>query len=169
MTRIHPLGAAFAAAAVTWAVALPAAAAASGAAPPGSPARVASQLVYAAGAVVCHQRPERSFHLVGQALPVCARCAGIYAGAAGAVLVLGAAALVGAPRTGRRRPALDTRLARRAAVAAFLPTALTLAWEWEWGMGRTPANVLRAAAGVPVGLFVAWVVMLATRRPGQSE
>ena len=29
---------------------------------------------------ICHQLPSRSFHLAGQALPVCARCTGIYTG-----------------------------------------------------------------------------------------
>ena len=34
--------------------------------------------VYQAGSLVCHQRPERSFHLAGVQLPVCARCFGLY-------------------------------------------------------------------------------------------
>src|SRR5438552_2016659 len=38
--------------------------------------------VYAIGSLVCHQLPERSFHLESVPLPVCARCTGIYAGAA---------------------------------------------------------------------------------------
>src|SRR5260221_11119827 len=37
---------------------------------------------YAIGHVICHQLPARSFHLWGAVLPVCARCTGIYAGAA---------------------------------------------------------------------------------------
>src|SRR5580658_9209119 len=45
-------------------------------------------LVYAAGSVICHQRPERSFHLLGAQMPVCARCAGIYAGGAVAAIVV---------------------------------------------------------------------------------
>src|SRR6185295_1848536 len=36
--------------------------------------------VYAVGSVICHQLPERSFHLWAAQLPVCARCTGIYAG-----------------------------------------------------------------------------------------
>ena len=39
-------------------------------------------IVYGIGGVVCHQRPERSFYLWSTQFPVCARCAGIYAGAA---------------------------------------------------------------------------------------
>src|SRR5580692_775131 len=45
-------------------------------------------LVYAAGSVLCHQRPERSFHLLGAQLPVCARCAGLYAGTAVAAIIV---------------------------------------------------------------------------------
>jgi len=55
-------------------------------------------------ALVCHQRPERSFWMFGAPVAVCARCLGIYLGAAfglllrlsrrGAILLLiGAAAL----------------------------------------------------------------------------
>jgi uncharacterized membrane protein len=36
---------------------------------------------------VCHQMPERAFWLAGHPLAVCARCAGIYAGFAAAVLL----------------------------------------------------------------------------------
>ena len=41
-----------------------------------SPALAAA--VYAVGALICHQRPERSFHWDGAQLAVCARCTGIY-------------------------------------------------------------------------------------------
>ena len=54
-----------------------------GAVPPGPAAAVA----YLLGSQICHQIAERSFHLAGAQLPVCARCTGIYAGfAAGVVL-----------------------------------------------------------------------------------
>src|SRR5271167_251949 len=33
-------------------------------------------------AIVCHQRPERSFRLFGGTVAVCSRCLGIYLGAA---------------------------------------------------------------------------------------
>jgi hypothetical protein len=39
-------------------------------------------LMYTAGSVICDQIPERRFHLAGFQIPVCARCLGIYAGAA---------------------------------------------------------------------------------------
>lgn len=40
--------------------------------------------IFAAGSVICHQLPDRSFFLDGRQLPVCARCTGLYlSGAAG--------------------------------------------------------------------------------------
>src|SRR5262249_48603176 len=44
-------------------------------------------LVYAVGSAVCHQIDTRSFHLWQRQLPVCARCTGIYVGAAVAAVV----------------------------------------------------------------------------------
>ena len=43
-------------------------------------------LIYKAFSFLCHQLPERSFHLEGHAMGVCARCTGIYAGFATSVL-----------------------------------------------------------------------------------
>jgi uncharacterized membrane protein len=37
---------------------------------------------------VCHQRPERSFALLGRPLPVCARCFGLYLGLPAGLLIL---------------------------------------------------------------------------------
>ena len=42
--------------------------------------------IYQAFSFVCHQIPERSFHLAGDKFAVCSRCTGIYAGLAGGVL-----------------------------------------------------------------------------------
>lgn len=47
---------------------------------------VASAVIYKVFAAVCHQMPERSFLLAGEPLAVCARCAGLYAGALGGLL-----------------------------------------------------------------------------------
>jgi uncharacterized membrane protein len=104
-------------------------------------------ILYALGSRICHQRPERSFHLFAVQLPVCARCAGIYAGAAaGSVLMLSASMR---ERTFRVSP-------RTLLLAGALPTLMTLILEWSgvWA----GANDARAAAGVPLGLAVAFVV-----------
>ena len=50
-------------------------------------AAAASVAVYAIGSLVCHQLPQRSYRLWAAQMPVCARCTGIYAGAATASLV----------------------------------------------------------------------------------
>ena len=97
--------------------------------------------VYGLGAWICHQRPDRSFHLWTMQMPVCARCTGIYVGAAIATLT--------------------TYVARGRAllVAAALPTVLTLAFEWATGIA--PSNVLRALAGVPLGAALVWLALQA--------
>ena len=43
--------------------------------------------VYKAFSFVCHQIPERSFHLNGRQLGVCSRCTGLYSGFAVAALI----------------------------------------------------------------------------------
>src|SRR6267143_3050079 len=43
--------------------------------------------IYKAFSFVCHQIPERSFHLAGHKFAVCSRCSGLYAGFAVTVLV----------------------------------------------------------------------------------
>jgi uncharacterized membrane protein len=104
-------------------------------------------IVYQAGALICHQRPERSFHLLGIQLPVCARCFGLYAsGAAGAVAACG---LVGG-----RRVVPDARVMLP---VAALPTAVTLVSEWlgVW----YPGGAARAIAAIPLGLAGAWVLV----------
>jgi uncharacterized membrane protein len=50
----------------------------------GHPAFAAT--IYKAFSFVCHQIPERSFHLAGHQFGVCSRCTGIYAGFAAAAL-----------------------------------------------------------------------------------
>jgi hypothetical protein len=124
---------------------------------PGSISYLFSVAVYLAGSVVCHQRPERSFHWWGAQVPVCARCAGIYAGAAVAALSAALARALG-PAAERRARTLDDVSGRMRwlLVAALAPTALTLAYEWT--TGHMPAHWIRAASGVPMGAAVALVV-----------
>jgi uncharacterized membrane protein len=147
-----------ASAAVLWAASLPLAAYAANQ-PAGSPSSVFALAVYALGSVICHQRPERSFHLWSAQLPVCARCTGVYFGAAiGAVAaIVGAANDMGRPRSAPTRDGV-----RLALVAAAAPAALTLVYEWVTGV--TPSNVLRTLTGIVLGVVAAWVVVRETLR-----
>ena len=129
-----------------WAVAIPSATWMATLAQPSIPAFLFALFVYAVGGVVCHQLPDRSFLLWGRQLPVCARCTGIYAGAAAAALV----ALAGR-RFARGTFARGTRL--RILMCAALPNAATLAYEWM--SGAAPGNAIRAAAGFALGAVVA--------------
>ena len=100
-----------------------------------------SAAAYGFGALVCHQRPERSFHLAGVQLPVCARCAGLYLSAALGILAVGC-----------RRRSLDAvpLVAWRSRLAwAALPTVVTLAVEW-WSPALT-SGLVRAVAAAPLG------------------
>ncbi|HXT62279.1 MAG TPA: DUF2085 domain-containing protein [Pyrinomonadaceae bacterium] len=45
-----------------------------------------SSAIYQAFSFLCHQIPERSFHLAGEQFAVCSRCTGLYAGFALATL-----------------------------------------------------------------------------------
>ena len=146
---------AFVVAAIAWAAALPlaAATAATRHAPGGDYALAA--LAYAIGAMVCHQQTPRSFHLWGVQLPVCARCTGIYLGAALAAIAMPVVARLSQGRApGPEAPASQ----RAVLVASAVPIALTLIFEWTTGI--TPSNTIRALSGVPLGTAVAWVVLL---------
>jgi uncharacterized membrane protein len=135
---------AFLAASTAWAAAIPLAAY-SASRPDGSSVTYAFALgVYGLGRIVCHQMPARSFHVWMTSLPVCARCTGIYAGAALAALAL-------------RGRLVDTRSNPKIVLlAALAPTAATLAFEWTTGV--MPSHWIRALAGVPLGVAVAWAI-----------
>src|SRR5688500_11244298 len=53
-----------------------------------SQAHTGATTIYKAFSYLCHQIPERSFHLVGHPFAVCSRCTGLYAGFAFATLAL---------------------------------------------------------------------------------
>jgi uncharacterized membrane protein len=112
------------------------------------PARMAAAVTYLGAGHVCHQRPERSFHLDGHQLPVCARCTGLYLaapfGLAGVMLM-------------RRRGAADDRayrLWRVAMAAAALPTVISVGLEWIGGPGLS-CNISRALTAAPLGAMLA--------------
>jgi uncharacterized membrane protein len=90
--------------------------------------------VYLFGAQICHQIPERSFVLDGVQLPVCARCLGIYAGAA-------LATIVPCP--------LHAVPVRTAILVALMVNVVTLA-----GV----SNAIRVATGAALGIVVACAV-----------
>ena len=117
----------------------------------------AAGILYAGGAMICHQLPDRSFHLQGIQLPVCARCFGLYGGAA-------AGSAAGAVALGRRwlarRPQRWTRSMKWVATGvAAIPTLTTFAF--EWGFGWPISNSVRAIAALPLGFAVAAVVVSA--------
>jgi uncharacterized membrane protein len=100
--------------------------------------------VYLAASEICHQRPERSFHLAAVPWPVCARCLGLYMAAPiGALLAV---------MTRRTRP-LDLR---RWLAIAGLPTATSLVLEWA---GFVPVtNAMRCLAALPLGAMIAFAI-----------
>ena len=117
-----------------------------------------SGLVYLAASRVCHQMPDRSFRTAQVQWPVCARCSGLYLAAP-----IGAVAAMASLRRRRVGPALSerARVGGRSLVpwivAAAVPTALTLAFEW---LHLVPiSNLARAIAGVPLGAMVAYAVV----------
>ena len=115
--------------------------------------RPVAAVAYLSGSLVCHQRPERSFHPWGVQMPVCARCFGLYAPAPlGAALALAA----GAGWFGRRRR-MTVRQVRALLLVTGLPTAVTWAAEWLGLVALSPA--IRFAAAMPLGLAVAWVLV----------
>ena len=136
--------------AVLWAAVLPGAAylatLSSGA------AQLLAVAVYGLGSVICHQRADRSFHLFAEQLPVCARCTGLYAGAA-----LSAVAYLWGVR--RKIPSDLTPAARRLLTIAALPMAASIVY--EWATGDVPTNLARAATGIILGAAVAYVILAA--------
>ena len=110
------------------------------------------KLFFAAGSLICHQRPERSFFIDGHQLPVCARCTGLYLSAA-----LGLIAWLGLKAARRWRPvAIDPRHAARLIVIAAVPTAISLATGtlglWDG------SNVTRALLAIPLGASAGAIV-----------
>ena len=119
--------------------------------------RGCAALTYAAGSLVCHQIPARSFHLAGGQLAVCGRCTGLYVSAlAGGILAL---------LTSRRAPFTDRSLLAMAAI----PTALS--WTLEHVGIAAQSNAIRALAALPLGFVAAWVVigMLREQPPAASR
>jgi hypothetical protein len=167
-----PLRRAFVAMSIAWAALLPLAPFAASQPAPAPLWYGLAFVVYGAGSFICHQLPARSFHTWAAQWPVCARCTGIYFGAAAAAIVatvrlppspLRGFGDPGKPATyGTARLKPDTTYRARALLtAAALPTAVTLIY--EWATGDMPSNTIRALAGAPLGAAIALVVVEALR------
>ena len=113
----------------------------------------AGVMVYQAAGLICHQRPERSFHVGGVQLPVCGRCLGLYvSGACGAVV----AWLASRPN--------GIRNARLPLAIAAVPTALTVSLEF---IG--PTNLVRALSALPLGAAAAWIFVSSLRADAEAR
>lgn len=117
---------------------------------------VLAAATYAAGSLLCHQQPARSFYRHDAQLPVCARCFGLYVGTC--LGVLGWAALTGIRQVpaSRAREWLDYGRMRRLVFVCALPTLVTvaLAFIGWWDL----SNAARAILGVPAGAGIAAAV-----------
>lgn len=124
--------------------------------------------VFAAGSVICHQLPERSFFVDGWQLPVCARCTGLYvSGVAGLAAWLAVKLLRGwrpqtlppasAPRNtsggataGQGRWAMALLLIASAPTVVSYLTGVLGVWDGS--------NLTRALLAVPLGVVAGAVV-----------
>jgi len=113
---------------------------------------LAAAVIFSIGALICHQRPERSFFWGTHQFPVCARCTGLYLSAL--VGLIGWVAIKSS--TGWRRRAIDPRTARMLLIAAAVPTAISLAS----GMLRVwdGSNITRAVLALPLGATAGVIV-----------
>ena len=106
---------------------------------------LAPSALFPIGHYICHQRPERSFFVGGQQLPVCARCTGLYIGAA----LAGPLAIAFAS-------SLTSVRARWVLGLAAVPTLVT--WTLEFARIVPFSNVSRFIAALPLGFAAAWLV-----------
>ena len=130
-------------------------------APHRHPSFLASAAVYGLASLICHQQPDRTFHVWGAQLPVCARCTGLYVGAAVGALV--AVLLAHQRRWGRLRNASieSLRAWRIGLVLAAAPTLVTVLLELALAAGIS--NGARACSGAPLGAVVAWIATSSLR------
>ncbi len=104
---------------------------------------------------ICHGLPERSLALFGTAMPLCARCAGIYAGVLGGLMLF--------PLMTKLRE----RVMRMVALAALMPLAIDGLTQLT-GL-RESTNPLRIATGLIAGFaFGFWILSAVERRNDAS-
>lgn len=108
------------------------------------------------GYAICHQIPERSFHMGGHRLPLCARCTGTYLGAA---VGFAAIALLGRWRGGEMLPTWMVIL-MGAFVASMGFDGLNSYLDLVIGrpLLYQPQNWLRAATGTLNGIALSMIV-----------
>ena len=102
---------------------------------------------------VCHQIPERSFHLLGEPLAACARCTGLYLG-----FTLGVAAWPHLPRLAR---ALAAR--PRWVLVFMVPLAVDV-WVANTALSRLATGLV---AAFPCALLP--LLAIAERREAQNQ
>jgi uncharacterized membrane protein len=108
--------------------------------------QAAADTVYGSFALLCHQMDERSFHLLGFKLAVCARCFGLYAGA-----------LAGALLYPLARPLVRRDLpARGWLVAAAVPTTIDFALGFfrVWENTHASRFLTASLCGVAVAFYL---------------
>ena len=140
--------------ALTWVTALVTAPAAASYVKPYGP--LVSAVIYTSGSLVCHQRPERSFHVGDVQLPVCARCFGLYLGGLLGVMAWAGIAGVRSRASLRAQRIVASSRLRFALAIVALPTVLSIvsaALGW-WDL----ANIGRAVVALPLGAAIAAVV-----------
>jgi hypothetical protein len=154
---VLPIRVIFGALALLWPAALVAATRIAALPHRGDAAYLLSAAVYFSGSLLCHQRPERSFYLWGTQLPVCARCAGIYAGAALGVIAelvrLKPQLVPLKPQLVRLKPdaTSDAVAVRPAAMSGFRRTSAFAAFARSFGR-TSPASRTLLAASIPAVL-----------------
>ena len=103
--------------------------------------------IYRAFSFVCHQIPERSFHLAGHQFAVCSRCTGLYVGFAVAALVYPLAYSLKRIDTPRRRWLI------LAAVPLLIDFSLTYFGVWS------NTHLTRFSTGALLGAVAVFYVM----------
>ena len=161
---------AFVASSIVWAALLPLAPFAASQPAPARGWYSFALMMYAAGSFICHQMPARSLHSWAAQWPVCARCTGIYFGAATMAMVRSVRVRLKPDTTyDTRIPTYDARVptydARVLLALAALPTAATLIYEFV--TRDTPSNAIRALAGATLGAAVSFVVLGGLRAVGK--
>jgi uncharacterized membrane protein len=107
--------------------------------------------VYGISSLVCHQLPERSLYWGSVQFAVCARCTGIYVGAA--------LAAVAAAGVDTARLAAARRHVRPILITGAVPMVLTVAAEWlgVW----PPSHAMRLVTGLPFGASIMAILAIA--------